>query len=50
VILRILSAEARGSHRLRLSFNDGTRAEVDVGPMLTGPIFEPLREASYSRV
>lgn len=47
MILRILSVEVRGSHRLRLWFNDGARGEVDVRPLLTGPIFEPLRDASY---
>ena len=47
MILRILGAEVRGSHRLWLSFSDGIRAEVDVRPLLSGPIFEPLREASY---
>jgi hypothetical protein len=47
MILRILSAEVRSPHRLWLSFSDGTRAEVDVWPLLTGPVFEPLCEPSY---
>jgi hypothetical protein len=47
MILRILEAEVRGPHHLELSFNDGTRAVVDVGPLLSGPVFEPLREPSY---
>jgi Protein of unknown function (DUF2442) len=47
MILRILGAEVRGPHRLWLSFSDGTRTEVDVRPLLTGPMFEPLREPSY---
>jgi hypothetical protein len=47
MILRILGAEVRGPHRLWLSFSDGTRAEVDVEPLLSGPVFEPLREPSY---
>ena len=45
--MRILAAEVRGSHRLWLSFSDGTRAEVDVRPLLGGTIFEPLREPGY---
>jgi Protein of unknown function (DUF2442) len=49
-ILRIVRAEVRGPHQLWLEFNDGVRAEVDVGPLLDfGPIFEPLREADYFR-
>jgi len=47
MILRITLAEVCGPHRLRLAFNDGTRKAVDVRPLLTGPIFEPLREADY---
>ena len=47
MILRILGAEVRGPHHLELSFNDGMRAVVDVEPLLTGPIFEPLRDPSY---
>ncbi len=47
MILRIVEAEVRGSHRLWLSFGDGARAEVDVQPLLSGPIFEPLCEPSY---
>ena len=45
--MRILAAEVRGSHRLWLSFSDGTRAEVDVRPLLGGTIFEPLQEPDY---
>jgi hypothetical protein len=47
MILRILGAEVRGPHHLELSFSDGARAVVDVGPLLSGPVFEPLREPSY---
>jgi hypothetical protein len=31
----------------RLAFNDGTSKTVDVGPLLTGPVFEPLRDPAY---
>ena len=48
MILRILAAEACGQHRLQLSFNDGTRAEVDVRPLLDdGPVFGSLWDATY---
>ena len=41
-----MSAEVRGPDRLWLSFNDGTRCEVGVRTLLSGPMFE-LREPSY---
>lgn len=48
MILRILAAEVCGAHRLLLSFSDGTRAEVDVRPLLdAGPVFGPLRDREY---
>jgi hypothetical protein len=47
MILRILEAEVCGNHLLRLAFNDGVRKTVDVGPLLTGPVFEPLRDPAY---
>ena len=47
MILRIVEAEVCGSHSLRLAFNDGARKTVDVQPLLSGPIFEPLREPGY---
>jgi hypothetical protein len=47
MILRILGAEVRGPHHLDLTFSDGARAVVDVAPLLSGPVFEPLREPSY---
>lgn len=47
MILRILAAEVRGPQRLGLSFSDGTQAEVDVRPLLDGPMLEPLRDPDY---
>ena len=47
MILRILRAEVRGPYRLWLSFSDDTQAEVDVRPLLSGPVFEPLRDPIY---
>lgn len=51
MILRIVEADVRGAHQLGLVFNDGTRKTVNVKSLLTGPVFEPLRDAAYfSRV
>jgi Protein of unknown function (DUF2442) len=47
MILRIVEAEVSREHLLRLTFNDGTRKTVDVGPLLSGPVFEPLRDPGY---
>jgi hypothetical protein len=47
MILRILEAAVRGPHCLRLVFNDGTRKAVDVRPLLSGPVFELLKDPSY---
>jgi len=47
MILRILGAEVRGPSRLWLSFDDGAQGEVEIEPLLEGPIFEPLRNAEY---
>lgn len=47
MILRILAAAVRFPHRLELSFSDGAFGVVDVGPLLTGPVFEPLRDPGY---
>ena len=47
MILHILAAEVCGPHRLWLSFSDGTQAEVDVRPLLAGPVFESLREPAF---
>ena len=47
MILRILGAAVRGPHHLELSFSDGARGVVDVEPLLSGPVFEPLRDPSY---
>ena len=47
MILRIDEAAVTGPHSLRLRFNDGTIREVDVLPMLDGPILEPLRDPSF---
>lgn len=47
MILRIREALVREPHFLRLTFNDGTSKQVDVRPLLVGPIFDLLRDPSY---
>ncbi len=47
MILHIVEAEVCGQFSLHLTFNDGVQKQVNVLPLLEGPIFEPLREPSY---
>src|SRR5580700_2288400 len=47
VILHIIETRVCGPSHLRLVFNDGIRKTVDVAPLLTGPVFEPLRDPAY---
>jgi Protein of unknown function (DUF2442) len=47
MILRISEARFCGPHSLRLTFSDGTNKQVNVRPLLDGPIFEPLRDPAY---
>lgn len=47
MILQIVEAEVCGPRVLRLAFNDGMRKAVDVRPLLSGPVFEPLRDPAY---
>ena len=47
MILRITESAVVGPHLLRLAFNDGSRKTVNVRPLLTGPVFEPLCDPTY---
>lgn len=47
MILHIVEATVCGPHSLGLTFNDGTCKQVNVLPLLEGPIFEPLRDPDY---
>ena len=42
-VVRIRGVETLGGFRVRLSLTDGSTREVDLGPYLNGPIFEPVR-------
>lgn len=41
---RIVAVEVVVDRILRLTFADGLVKTVDVGPLMRGPIFEPMRE------
>jgi hypothetical protein len=43
-MLHVIEVQPRGGYRLWLHFDDGADGEVDLGPELEGPIFEPLRD------
>ena len=47
MILRITTARVTRPHLLELKFNDGSEKTVDVRPLLTGPVFEPLRAGEF---
>ena len=47
MILHISRAEYQGGHRVHLWFNDGTDGVVDLGTVLTGPVFAPLQDLQY---
>jgi hypothetical protein len=47
----ILQAEPLDGHVVRVSFEDGTAADVDLGYLLDyGGVFEPLRDLAYFRL
>jgi len=47
MILHIVEAEVCGPQMLRLAFNDGTQKTVNVSPLLSGPVFEPVLTPEY---
>lgn len=47
MILRIKEARCVGPYQLQLTFNDGVSKQVDMRPLLQGPIFEPLLDADF---
>jgi hypothetical protein len=42
-MVRIKQAIPLGGHCLRLSLTNGSTLERDVGPLLTGPVFDAIR-------
>jgi len=47
MILHITSVYSCGQFKLNIHFSDGTYKCVDLEPLLTGPIFKPLKEQRY---
>ena len=45
-MLNVIAVRHLREHVLWLRFNDGREGEVDLGPELHGPIFEPLRDVA----
>jgi hypothetical protein len=43
-MLRVRRATALDDHRLRLTLTNGDVVERDVGALLWGPVFEPIRD------
>ena len=41
-MIRINSVQVLDGFRVRLGFSDGSSGDVDLGPHLRGPVFEPL--------
>jgi hypothetical protein len=51
MILHVVEATVCGPHRLNVRFNDGVQKAVDLTPLLTGPVFRPMKDPEYfSRV
>ncbi len=42
-VQRVTALKRIAGFRVHFTFWDGTAAEIDLEPLLTGPIFEPLR-------
>ena len=49
MFVHVTKARHIADHRVEVSFNDGTSAELDLSSSLDGPIFEPLRDVEYFR-
>lgn len=46
-MLHVDHVEWLGGHLRRVSFDDGVEKVVDVSPLLTGPVFQPLRDTAF---
>jgi hypothetical protein len=45
----VVRAEYRDGFRIHLTFNDSSEGTLDFRQWLDGPVFEPLKDASYFR-
>lgn len=48
-MIRVKDVTPLTGYTVRLTFTDGTRKDIDLGPYLKGPIFEPLRDPARFR-
>ncbi len=48
-MIRVADVTPLDNYVVRLRFRDGTEKEVDLGPYLRGPVFEPLRDPDKFR-
>lgn len=50
-IYRVTSVQRLGGYRLRVGFDDQSSREIDLGPVLQGEIYGPLRDpATFAAV
>lgn len=47
MILHVVEATVCGPYLLNVRFNDGIQRTVDLKPLLTGPVFQPLKDPEY---
>jgi hypothetical protein len=45
----VLEATCVGGDTVWVRFRDGSAGEVDLSPVLWGPVFEPLKDPAYFR-
>jgi len=45
----VIHVQVVGPTSLIVMFDDGTRRRVNLGPLLRGPVFEPLHSPAYFR-
>ncbi|HEX6681100.1 MAG TPA: DUF2442 domain-containing protein [Gaiellaceae bacterium] len=48
-LIHVTAVEVVGDHRLRLTFEDGARGEVDLSAWQWQGVFEPLADPAYFR-
>ena len=47
MILRIREMIPKGGTCIQLTFSNGEGKQVDLAPLLEGPVFEPLQDPAY---
>lgn len=48
-LYRIVAMEVVGEHVLSLTFDDGLTRTIDLGPILAGTLYGPLRDPEFFR-